>query len=123
ALGYVEKTSRRLARALFHAMAKHGPKLERQQLTLGRVVDIGTELFAVSATLLRADAMLKRGAAEYGRDELLHLVQFAVADAKARIAQLFAGLKHNHDAKGYKLALEILDGKHAGLETGIIKPS
>ncbi len=121
ALGYVEKTSRRLARALFHAMAKHGPKLERQQLTLGRIVDIGTELFAISATVLRADAMLKRGSAEYGREELLHLALFAVADAKSRIAHHFAGLKHNNDARGYHLALEILDGKHTGLETGIIK--
>jgi alkylation response protein AidB-like acyl-CoA dehydrogenase len=38
ALAYVSKTSRRLARTLFHAMAKHGPKVERQQLLLGRVV-------------------------------------------------------------------------------------
>jgi len=122
ALGYVEKTSRRLARTLFHAMAINGPALEKKQLTLGRIVDIGTELFAIAATVLRADAMLKRGAKEYGREELLHLVGFAVADAKARIAHSFATLKRNHDAKGYKLAVEILDGKHPGLETGIIKP-
>ncbi len=122
ALGYVEKTSRRLARTLFHAMALNGPALEKKQLTLGRIVDIGTDLFAISATVLRADALLRRGAKEYGREELLHLVGFAVADAKARITQNFANLKRNHDAKGYKLAVEILEGKHAGLETGIIKP-
>jgi hypothetical protein len=29
-------------------------------------------------------------------------------------------LKRNHDAKGYELALKVLDGKYAGLETGII---
>jgi len=121
ALGYVEKTSRRLARTLFHAMAANGPALEKKQLTLGRIVDIGTDLYAIAATVLRADAMLKRGTQEYGRAELLHLVGFAVADAKARIAHNFSGLKRNHDAKGYKLAAEILDGKHAGLETGIIK--
>ena len=121
ALRYVEKTSRKLARTLFHAMAKAGPKLERQQLALGRIVDIGTDLFAITATVLRADAMLKRGAKEYGREELLHLVTFAVADAKARIAHNFTNLKRNHDNQGYKLALEILDGKHSGLETGIVK--
>ncbi len=121
ALRYVERTSRRLARTLFHAMVFVGPSLEKRQLTLGRIVDIGTELFAITATVLRADAMLKRGAQEYGRDELLHLVDFAVTDAKARIAQQFGGLRRNHDAKGYRLAGEILDGKHRGLEEGIVK--
>jgi len=120
-LAYVGKTSRRLARKLFHAMAANGPALEKKQLTLGRIVDIGTDLFAIAACVLRADAMLKQGTAEYGREELLHLVNFAVADAKSRITQNFAELKHNHDAVGYKLATEILDGKHPGLETGIIK--
>ena len=122
ALRYVEKTSRRLARTLFHAMARNGPALEKKQLTLGRIVDIGTELFAISATVLRADGMLKRGATEYGREELLHLVNFAVADARARIAQQFAGLGRNNDSQGYRLAVEILEGRHAGLERGIIKP-
>jgi alkylation response protein AidB-like acyl-CoA dehydrogenase len=121
AMAFVERTSRRLARALFHAMVRNGPKLERRQLTLGRIVDIGTDLFAITATVLRADAMLKRGAAEYGRAELLHLVRFAVADARERIARGFAGLKHNHDDQGYRLATEILDGRHAGLETGIVR--
>jgi alkylation response protein AidB-like acyl-CoA dehydrogenase len=121
ALRYVEKTSRKLAKTLFHAMAAAGPKLERDQLTLGRIVDIGTELFAISATVLRADAMIKRGAREYGREELMHLVNFAVSDAKLRIGTQFNALKRNNDKRGYKLAGEILDGKHKGLETGIIK--
>src|SRR5439155_1153578 len=42
-------TSKRLARGLFHAMARFGPKLDREQLLLSRFVGIATELFAISA--------------------------------------------------------------------------
>src|ERR1051325_375246 len=49
---YAARTSRRLGRALFHAMVQHGPKLERQQLLLARFVEIATELFAITATCL-----------------------------------------------------------------------
>src|SRR6185295_18982425 len=103
ALAYASKMSRRLARTLFHAMAKHGPALEKKQLTLGRIVDIGTELFAISATALYADALVKRGDEQYPREELEQLVQSFVADAKSRIAASFAALAHNNDGRNYKL--------------------
>jgi hypothetical protein len=121
ALAYVSKTSRRLARVLFHAMAKHGPKLERQQLLLGRIVDVGTELFAIAATALYADALVKRGDAEYPRAELEALVQSFMADARGRIAASFATLAHNNDARNYKLTQSLLEGKHAYLRRGIVE--
>jgi alkylation response protein AidB-like acyl-CoA dehydrogenase len=122
ALRYVAKTSRRLARVLFHAMAKHGPKLERHQLTLGRIVDIGTELFAIAATALYADALMKRGNdTEYPRAELVQLGQSFTADARARIASAFAALAHNNDTPNYKLAQSILEGKHRYLRRGIVE--
>src|SRR5207244_4263127 len=52
-LRYASRTSRKLARTLFHAMLRHGPKLERKQLLLARFVEIGTELFAITAVCLR----------------------------------------------------------------------
>jgi alkylation response protein AidB-like acyl-CoA dehydrogenase len=121
ALAYVSKTSRRLARVLFHAMAKHGPKLERQQLLLGRIVEIGTELFAIAATALYADALVKTGDPERPRAELEQLVQSFTADARSRIAAKFAELAHNNDAHNYKLAQSILEGKHAYLRRGIVE--
>lgn len=121
ALAYVAKTSRRLARTLFHAMAKHGPKLERQQLTLGRLVDIGTELFAIAAAALYADALVKRDDPEYPRADLEQLVPCFVADARARIAASFAALARNNDARNYKLTQSLLEGKHPYLRSGVVE--
>jgi alkylation response protein AidB-like acyl-CoA dehydrogenase len=120
ALRLVAKTSRRLARALFHAMAKHGPKLERRQLTLGRLVEIGTELFAITATVLYADALVKCGEGVYSRSELEQLVQSFVADAHGRITANFAALGHNNDQRNYQLTQAILEGGHRYLGHGIV---
>ncbi|MGI9141348.1 MAG: acyl-CoA dehydrogenase family protein, partial [Gemmatimonadaceae bacterium] len=46
---YIERTTNHLGRSIFHAMARYGPKLERRQMVLFRAVDIGAELFAMSA--------------------------------------------------------------------------
>lgn len=121
ALRYVGRTSRRLARALFHAMAKHGPKLERQQLMLGRLVDIGTELFAISAAALYADALIKRESPDHPRAELEQLVSCFFANARARIAASFAALARNDDGCNYRLAQSLLDGKHPYLRQGIVE--
>ena len=53
-LRYVERTSRKLARATFYGMARWQGKLERKQGFLGRIVDIGAELYAMSAACTRA---------------------------------------------------------------------
>jgi len=119
ALAYVTKTSRRLARTLFHAMAKHGPKLERKQLLLGRIVDIGTELFAIVATVLYADALIKCG--DRPRDELEQLAKGFVSDARHRIAAGFVALGHNNDSRNYALTQSLLEGKHGYLKEGIVE--
>jgi hypothetical protein len=99
-------------------MVKHGPKLEREQLLLGRIVDIGTELFAIVATVLYADALVKRGARP--REELEKLAQCFVSDARGRIAGHFAALAHNNDSHNYALTQSLLEGKHAYLRDGIV---
>lgn len=121
ALGYVARMSRRLARTLFHAMARHGPALERQQLLLGRVVDIGTELFALTAATLRADALIKRADPAQPRTELEQLTGCVFGEARCRIAAGFAALQHNNDDRNYRLAQALLDGRHDHLRRGIVE--
>jgi len=111
------RTSRRLARALFHAMAKHGAKLEREQVLLGRMVDIGSELFAMSATCSRAQGMLADGS---GRHEVVNLADYFCREARQRIEGLFHDARSNNDRWGYRLARDVLEGKYAWLEDGIV---
>ena len=53
-LRFVERSSRKLARSTFYAMGRWQAKLEKRQAVLGRIVDIGAELFAMSAAVVYA---------------------------------------------------------------------
>jgi len=112
------KASRRLARGLFHSMAKYGPKLEREQVLLGRFVDIGAEIFAVATSCARAQAMMQSDPSS--KLDSLALADYFCRSAHLRIDQLFRSVKHNVDRRGYKLAQRVLTGEFDWLETGIV---
>ena len=116
-LRYAARASRRLARKLFHAMLVYGPKLERQQVLLGRFVDIGAELFAITAACARANAMLAR---DKNADELLSLVDYFCRSSRLRSEQNFHALRHNADPQGYRLAQSVLGGKLDWLQEGMV---
>ena len=63
---FVSRSCRRLARTLFHCMVRFGPKLEKRQVVLGRLVEIGAELLAITAACSRAVAMYKKDPSESG---------------------------------------------------------
>ncbi len=109
-LRYAARSSRRLARTLFHAMLRHGPKLERQQLLLGRFVEIGTELFAITATCLRAERLLRPETNGANKKELLHLVDYFCRASRLRIEEKFRSVRHNADHASYRLAQQVLAG-------------
>jgi Acyl-CoA dehydrogenase, C-terminal domain len=116
-LSYAARTAHKLARGIFHAMARHGPKLEREQLLLFRFVNIGAELFAIAAVCLRADRM-SEGA---GDGEVLRLADYFCTTARLRIEENFERIKRNADRAGYQIARETLDGKLAEVERGIVQ--
>ena len=115
---YSARTSKKLARGLFHAMARFGPKLDREQLLLSRFVGIATELFAISATCSFAQYKIDHGESA---DEVLSVANYFCNSARARIDHYFAGARRNADKRGYQLAQELLAGKHSSLREGIVR--
>ncbi|MGH2313446.1 hypothetical protein, partial [Streptococcus uberis] len=63
-LRYIERTSRKLARQTFAGMARWQAGLEKQQVFLGHIVDIGAELFAMAAVIAKTSALLDSTAPE-----------------------------------------------------------
>lgn len=113
---YVDRTTGRLARAVFHCMILHQARLEKRQLLLARLVDIGTELLTIAATCSRAQAMRKRG--ENG-EKAMELADHFCRGARRRINDLFRGLWRNEDVRSYKLAQRVLANEHVWLEAGL----
>jgi len=113
----VASRSRRLARALFHQMVKFGPKLEKRQVLLGRLADVGADLFALAASCVLAQKLLLDGEPEA---KVCTLVDDFAAQAEVRIAQNFAGVSHNADQHGYDVAQQVIKGEHTWLERGIV---
>lgn len=105
---YVERTTRKLARSIFHGMMIHQAKLEKKQAFLFRIVEMGAELFAMSATIAYAKQQQDKNAQ--------NLADAFCNEAKQRIKGNFKALWNNDDAQRYKLAREILDEKYTWLE-------
>ena len=126
-LRYVERSSRKLARATFYGMARWQGRLERKQGFLGRIVDIGAELFAMSAVCVRAHDDPAAGlTGELSGQEAGTAAELASAfcvQARSRAEELFRQLWRNTDADDVRLARGVLSGRYAWLEEGIIDPS
>jgi len=116
-LQWVERTSRRLARQMFHLMVLNGPALERKQGLLFRAVDVGAELFAMTATCARAQRDVKRGT---GGRTPYELADTFCRASRRRVEALFAGVIANDDAYNYGIARKFLDGRYTWLEQGVV---
>ncbi len=66
-LRFVERSSRRLARASFHGMLVYQARLQNKQAFLFRLVDIANETFAMAASVARAQALVDEAAPEAAR--------------------------------------------------------
>ncbi|MCW2943933.1 MAG: acyl-CoA dehydrogenase domain protein [Actinoallomurus sp.] len=114
-LRYAERASRKLARSIFYAAGRWQGRLERKQGFLGRMVDIGAELFAMSAVCVRAKAD--------DRPEAYELADAFCEQARIRVGELFDRLWHNTDDLDAELAKRVMDGRYAWQEEGVLDPS
>ncbi|HEY5220019.1 MAG TPA: hypothetical protein VIJ16_09425, partial [Gemmatimonadaceae bacterium] len=112
---FAERRARKLARVLFHAMVRYGPKLERKQAVLFRGVDIGAELFAITAACVRAHDEAKRGNAG-----AIALADVFCREARRRIDDLFRNFYGPNDGAIYKLSQQVLSGDYEWMEQGVI---
>ena len=113
---FVNRAARKLARTLFHAMIRFGPRLERRQAVLFRLVEIGAELLAVSAACTRALAMVRKDPSNRGPIEMADVFS---RHAQRKVRTLFGQVFDNDDVPTYRLAQDVLKGNHAWLEEGI----
>ena len=122
-LRYVERASRKLARATFYGMARWQGRLEHKQGFLGRIVDIGAELFAISAACVRAQLDATAGSGTERGAAAPELAGLFCAQARLRAEELFSQLWSNTDTADSALARRVLTGRYSWLEDGIIDPS
>ncbi|WP_137872209.1 acyl-CoA dehydrogenase family protein [Rhodococcus sp. Q] len=118
-LRFVERNARKLARSTFYGMARWQAGMEKHQMFLGHVVDIGAELFAMSASVVRAQSERDSGHGASG----VALADAFCRQARLRIDRHFAALWENTDDVDHRVAGQVLGGEHTWLEDGVLDQS
>jgi len=120
-LRFVERSSRRLARQTFYGMGRWQAKLEFKQAFLGRIVDIGAELFAMAACCSRAEMILRTNPAEGAG--AFELADAFCEQARVRVDEYFDQLWRNTDDGDHHLSRKVLAGDYVWLEEGVLDQS
>jgi alkylation response protein AidB-like acyl-CoA dehydrogenase len=114
-------TARVLARRMFHQMVVYGASLEKRQLLLARFVDVGSELFAMSSTLARVQAMIDHSDPQAASAS--DLADYFCRSSRLRVAEWFRAVTRNTDEAGYRLAKKLLANLPEILSEGILRKS
>ena len=118
-LRFVERASRRLARASFHGMLVYQAKLQNKQAFLFRLVDIANEAFAMAASVSRAQTLADTHAPEAA--EAVRIADVFCRQARRRVRGLFRDLWSNDDRARYGHGARVLRGEETWLEAGILE--
>jgi hypothetical protein len=117
-LRFVERHSRKLARSTFWGMSRWQGGLEKRQVFLGRLVDVGAELFAMSAAVVRSQMITADTPAD--GPAAVELADLFCLGARRRVDRLFHELWFNDDAAEYQAAQRVLDGRFLFAERDVI---
>jgi len=115
---FVNRASRKLARSLFHAMIRFGPRLEKKQAVLFRLVEVGAELLAISAACSRAVMMVRKDPANRGPVQMANVFS---RHSRRKVQQLFGSVFSNEDDQTYRLAQSVLRGEQLWMEEGMVR--
>jgi alkylation response protein AidB-like acyl-CoA dehydrogenase len=115
-LAFVAKAARRLDAELDHVAAWPAAQREIRQRHLARLVDIGAELYAMTAACAYAQRLTEGDAA-------VQLADAFCAQARTRVERLFTALAANTDDSDRAIARHVLDGHFTWLERGVLDPS
>jgi alkylation response protein AidB-like acyl-CoA dehydrogenase len=117
-LRFVDRSTRRLSRQIFHGMVVHQGALQNKQGFLFRIVDVANELFAMAASVSRAQSLVEQGHPDAAK--ATELADLFCRNTRRTVGRLFRALWSNDDARKYKVGLKVLGGQHAWLEKGIV---
>jgi alkylation response protein AidB-like acyl-CoA dehydrogenase len=120
-LRYAERSSRKLARSTFYAMGRYQAKLEQKGALLGRIVDIGAELFAIAAACVYASTLGNEDPSHQA--EIYELADLFATQARRRADALFHDLWANDDDAQYKTAQDVLEGRYEFFEHDVLDPA
>ena len=117
---YVERGSRKLARSTFYLMGRYQAKLEHKGHLLGRIVDIGAELYAIACACVYAQTIAREDATR--RDSAFELADLFAKQARRRADALFHDLEPTAGAQ-YRAAAQVLEAAHAWFDEDVLDPS
>ena len=113
---FIEKNSHKLARNIFYYMAKYQKKLEHKQNLLGRLIDVGTDLFVMAATCSYAISQSRA----QNDDSPIELADHFCQVARRRVQEKFDALSNNDDKSQNRIAKHVIDNNYRWLEKGIM---
>lgn len=113
-LRFVDRASRRMARAVFHGMLVYRGGLRHKQAFLFRIVDAAMELFIMALCVTRVQSL--KGNVQGKSAE--RLAETFCRSSRRRVRSLLRDLWRNDDTFKYGAGLEVLAGEHAWLEQG-----
>lgn len=116
-LSLVERLSRKLARAIFYAIAMKRESLRDDQGRQNRIEMIGEDLLVIAAATLRA----RHEERETGQGDCWELVERVAADAKERITRAIRELIRNRDEDVAETGRHALAGRYDLLNNGIVQ--
>jgi len=113
---FIEKNSHKLARSIFYYMALYQQKLERKQNLLGRLIDVGTDLFVMAATCSYAISQARA----LNDDSPIELADYFCQGARRRVQENFKALTDNDDKRRNHLGKRVIEKDYRWFEEGIM---